>query len=32
MDLEDLRREPSEAKDYFRSVGLIDAFWGTEAS
>jgi Alkylmercury lyase len=24
-----VRREPSEAKDYFRSVGLIDPFWGT---
>jgi hypothetical protein len=24
-----VRRDPSEAKDYFRSVGLIDPFWGT---
>lgn len=24
-----VRREPSEAKDYFRSVGLVDPFWGT---
>ncbi len=24
-----VRREPAEAKDYFRSVGLIDPFWGT---
>lgn len=24
-----VRREPSDAKDYFRSVGLIDPFWGT---
>ncbi|MEP7204165.1 MAG: organomercurial lyase [Ilumatobacteraceae bacterium] len=24
-----IRREPSEAKDYFRGVGLIDPFWGT---
>lgn len=24
-----VRREPAEAKDYFRSVGLVDPFWGT---
>ena len=24
-----VRREPSQAKDYFRSVGLVDPFWGT---
>ena len=24
-----VRREPSEANDYFRSVGLVDPFWGT---
>jgi alkylmercury lyase-like protein len=24
-----VRREPSEAKDYFRGVGLVDPFWGT---
>jgi hypothetical protein len=24
-----VRRDPSSAKDYFRSVGLIDPFWGT---
>ena len=23
------RRDPAAAKDYFRSVGLIDPFWGT---
>jgi Alkylmercury lyase len=23
------RRDPSSSKDYFRSVGLIDPFWGT---
>jgi hypothetical protein len=28
MDRGYRRRDPSEAQDYFRSVGLSGAFWG----